>query len=71
MSKFVYQLVAVGNSACFSEKFEVRTKTVFTTEQKAIDRIPKFKAICLDKSRFNYAEEKGLEITVFPLEIVE
>lgn len=69
--KFVYQLKAKGNSAVFNNKFEVSTSTVFSSEDLAEKRIPKFRKMCLDSSRFEYAEEKGLEISIVPLEIVE
>lgn len=72
MKKYVYQLVARGTLLTFDSLSEIRSGTVFTSQENANRRIDKFKALVTDSSKLNaLADNELLKITVQPLEIVE
>jgi len=71
-NKFLFQLIARGDSIPFpGTKFELRTKTIYTTEGAAMDRMSAFKDLVTDRSNFDYVSKDTLEIIIQPLELVQ
>lgn len=69
--KHVYQLLARGRMACFESVHEIRSSTVFLTEEAAIKRLDKFRKLVIEPGIMTLADDESLSVKVVSLEIVE
>lgn len=68
---FVYQLVAKGVMQNFNRIEEVRSSTVFLTEDAANKLIPKMREVVTKSGIGCLLDDNNLKIKVIPLEVVE
>lgn len=68
----VYQLMCKGICALFrNSKFEVRSSTVFLSEESANKRISAMLDVCCDETKIDYCDRGTAKVTVLPLEVIE
>mgnify|MGYP001576652003 CR=1 FL=1 len=66
----VFQLVAKGRLSCFEGVHEVRSWTVFPTEEAASERLDKFRKMVTEPGIFALSDDEGLTVKVVALELV-
>lgn len=68
--KYVYQLRAEG--ACLGQFRELRSSTVFTTKEKAVERMPAFKERVTNPANpLRLEDDAALVLRIDALEIIE
>jgi len=72
MKKFVYQLVFYGSNDVCGGSFIRKTSTVFTSEEAARKRIPKFTELALaEVGVMQVDKEQPYEVQIIPLEVID
>ena len=65
----IFELIAKGET-CNGYSCAFHSKYMFKTEEEAKEEIETFKANCCDSTKFEYLDEKSMEIHIMSRELV-